>query len=72
VGRDVRRLAIELSERRGGVIRSTTTMLALSCSQAGLSIEETASALEISPRTVKRDWTFARAWLLGDLKRSSQ
>lgn len=39
---------------------------------AGLSIEETASALAISPRTVKRDWTFARAWLFKDLKRSSR
>ncbi len=30
----------------------------------GLSIDETAEALEISPATVKRDWTFARAFLL--------
>ncbi|MBS0191838.1 MAG: ECF-type sigma factor [Phycisphaerales bacterium] len=30
---------------------------------AGLSIEETAEALSISPATVKNDWTFARAWL---------
>jgi RNA polymerase sigma factor (TIGR02999 family) len=31
---------------------------------AGFSVEETAEALDISPATVKRDWTFARAWLL--------
>jgi RNA polymerase sigma factor (TIGR02999 family) len=30
----------------------------------GLSIEETAEALGVSPATVKRDWTYARAWLL--------
>ena len=30
----------------------------------GLDIEETATALDISPATVKRDWTFARAFLL--------
>jgi RNA polymerase sigma factor (TIGR02999 family) len=30
---------------------------------AGLSIEATAEALEISPATVKRDWAMARAWL---------
>jgi RNA polymerase sigma factor (TIGR02999 family) len=30
---------------------------------AGLSIEETADALGISPATVKREWTLAKAWL---------
>ena len=29
----------------------------------GLSIDETAEVLEISPATVKRDWTVAKAWL---------
>ncbi len=29
----------------------------------GLSIDETADVLEISPATVKRDWTLAKAWL---------
>jgi RNA polymerase sigma factor (TIGR02999 family) len=30
---------------------------------AGLSIEETAEVLDISPATVKRDWAMAKAWL---------
>jgi RNA polymerase sigma factor (TIGR02999 family) len=30
---------------------------------AGMSIEDTAKALDLSPATVKRDWVFARAWL---------
>jgi RNA polymerase sigma factor (TIGR02999 family) len=30
---------------------------------AGLSIEETAEVMAISPATVKRHWAFARAWL---------
>ena len=34
----------------------------------GLDIEETALALDISPATVKRDWTFARAFLLKQLE----
>jgi RNA polymerase sigma factor (TIGR02999 family) len=34
---------------------------------AGLSIEETAEALAVSPATVKRDWTVARAWLNREL-----
>jgi RNA polymerase sigma factor (TIGR02999 family) len=29
----------------------------------GLSVDETAQALGISPRTVHKDWVFARAWL---------
>ncbi len=33
----------------------------------GMSIEETAEALGISPATVKRDWTAARAWLNREL-----
>jgi RNA polymerase sigma-70 factor, ECF subfamily len=34
---------------------------------AGMSIEETAAALDVSPATVKRDWTLARAWLNREL-----
>ena len=33
------------------------------CFFGGLTIEETAQALKISPATVKRDWTTARVWL---------
>lgn len=34
----------------------------------GLSIEETAKVLSVSPGTVMRDWTFARAWLGNELR----
>ena len=34
----------------------------------GLSIEETAEVLEVSPGTVMRDWTFARAWLRNQMR----
>ena len=34
----------------------------------GMSVEETAAALGVSPRSVKRDWAFARAWLLRELQ----
>lgn len=33
----------------------------------GLTVEETAEVLGVSPRTVKRDWSVARAWLHGQL-----
>jgi RNA polymerase sigma factor (TIGR02999 family) len=34
---------------------------------SGLSIEDTANVLGISPATVKRDWTVARAWLFREM-----
>jgi len=36
----------------------------------GLTVEQTADVLGISPKTVKRDWSVAKAWLHGDLKAS--
>ena len=35
----------------------------------GMSVEETAEALRISPATVKRGWALAQAWLYRDLRR---
>jgi RNA polymerase sigma factor (TIGR02999 family) len=35
----------------------------------GLSVEETAEAMNLSPRTVLREWQAARAWLYRELKR---
>jgi RNA polymerase sigma factor (TIGR02999 family) len=37
---------------------------------AGLGLDEVAEALDISPRSVKRDWEYARAWLLRNLAES--
>ena len=34
----------------------------------GLTVEETAELLGISPKTVKRDWSVAKAWLHGELR----
>ena len=38
----------------------------------GLSIEETAEALDVSPATVKRRWTLAKAWLARELRGKNQ
>ena len=35
----------------------------------GLSVEQTAEALAVSPQTVMRDWRVARAWLTRELRR---
>lgn len=37
----------------------------------GMTVEETAEALGIAPRTVKREWQTARAWLHGQLSGSA-
>ncbi len=34
----------------------------------GLTVEETAEALQMSPRTVKREWSMAKAWLHRQLR----
>ena len=38
----------------------------------GLSIEETAQVLDVSPATVKRDWATARIWLHRELDRGAR
>jgi RNA polymerase sigma factor (TIGR02999 family) len=49
-----------LSERQGRVVECLFF--------AGLTISETAEALDISPATVKRDWSTARAWLYREIQ----
>jgi RNA polymerase sigma-70 factor (ECF subfamily) len=36
---------------------------------AGLTVEETAEILGVSPATVKRDWAVAKAWLLREIRK---
>jgi RNA polymerase sigma factor (TIGR02999 family) len=38
----------------------------------GLSVEETAEVLGVSPRSVKRDWMLAKSWLSRELRRGSE
>jgi len=39
---------------------------------SGLSIEETAEVLGVSPATVKREWTIAKAWLYLQIARGAR
>lgn len=45
----------ELDERRSRIVELRVF--------GGLSVEETAETLQVSPGTVRRDWTLAKAWL---------
>jgi RNA polymerase sigma factor (TIGR02999 family) len=75
-------LDIDLSQsRRADIVALDDALNALSQRDAqqgrivelrffgGLTIEEAAEALDISPATVKRDWSMARAWLSREMKK---
>ena len=51
----------KLDERRGRVVELRFF--------GGLSVEETAAVLMVSPETVMRDWKLARTWLRRELRR---
>jgi RNA polymerase sigma factor (TIGR02999 family) len=51
----------ELDERRSRVVELRFF--------GGLSVEETAAVLNVSPETVMRDWTLARSWLRRELRK---
>ena len=38
----------------------------------GLSVQEAAEVLQVSPETIMRDWKFAKLWLLRELTKQSQ
>ena len=38
----------------------------------GLSVEEIAEVLKVSPKTVKRDWSVARAWLYREIRKGEE
>jgi len=38
----------------------------------GLTVEEAAEVLKVSPATVERDWSFARAWLHRELSKGGE
>ena len=70
-------------ERSRDLVALNDTLQALSAQDArkgqvvelrffgGLSVEETAEVLKVSPETVMRDWKFAKAWLARELRRGN-
>jgi DNA-directed RNA polymerase specialized sigma24 family protein len=50
----------------GKISHEAAAVVRLRC-YAGLSVDETAEALGRSPRSIDRDWAYARAWLFDRL-----
>jgi RNA polymerase sigma factor (TIGR02999 family) len=55
---------IKMDGRRGKIVELRVF--------GGLSVEETAEVLRVSPVTVMRDWRVAKAWLVRELGRSNE
>lgn len=56
-------LALDTAMTKLAAISSRAARLVELCFFAGLTIEDAAEVLEVSSRTLKRDWNLARAWL---------
>lgn len=65
--RDVNLLALDDALRRLEALDPQKSRVVELRYFGGLTIEETAEAMKISPATVKRDWSMARAWLRSEI-----
>lgn len=65
--RDVNLLALDDALRRLEALDPQKVRVVELRYFGGLTIEETAEALKISPATVKREWSMARAWLRSEI-----
>jgi RNA polymerase sigma factor (TIGR02999 family) len=65
--RDVNLLALDDALRRLEALDPQKSRIVELRYFGGLTIEETAEAMKISPATVKRDWSMARAWLRSEI-----
>jgi len=60
-------LALDAAIERLGALDPRAAKVVRLRFYGGLSVEETAEALDVAVRTIKRDWTVARAWLYREL-----
>ena len=60
-------LTLDAALRRLGAVNARLTRVVECRYFGGMSVEETAQALQVSAATIKRDWSVARAWLNREL-----
>jgi len=70
--RDLDLLALDEALTRLAAIDSQQSQIVELRFFSGLSVEETAKVLNVSERTVKRDWNVAKAWLRRELSRGGE
>lgn len=70
--KDAELLALDEALDRLAVIDSQQSRVVELRVFAGLTLEETAQALNISPRTVRREWGMAKAWLHREIKNNDR
>jgi RNA polymerase sigma factor (TIGR02999 family) len=63
-------LALDAALRRLETVEGRLTRVVECRYFGGMSVEETAQALNVSVATIKRDWSVARAWLNRELRRT--
>lgn len=65
--RDINLLALDDALRRLEELDPQKTRIVELRYFGGMTIEETAEVLKLSPATIKRDWSMARAWLRSEI-----
>jgi RNA polymerase sigma factor (TIGR02999 family) len=68
-GKSIDLLALDEALRRLAVLDERQARVVELRSFGGLSVEEVAEVMQISPATIKREWSMARAWLYNELTR---
>ncbi len=68
---DVNLLALDDALKRLESLDSQKTRIVELRYFGGMTIEETAEVLKLSPATIKRDWSMARAWLRSEISHES-
>lgn len=68
VDRAAELLALDIALRKLALVNARQSDVIECRFFGGLSVEETAAALGVSPATVKRDWNIARAWLYREMQ----
>jgi RNA polymerase sigma factor (TIGR02999 family) len=72
LAQDAQLMALDEALERLAVIDPRKTRIVEMRYFGGMSVEETARVMDLSPITIKREWSKARAWLYREMEQSEQ